>query len=605
MQSNSGLLPVHPCLLPDGLQPQDNGRLDPQLLETVAPGCMLFWRAARAWKALAAAARKAGFALALDEKNAGYRSLDVQQALFLDRHMASDRVTINAISWNRSLWRRRPGAAPAAVPGACFHGLGLGVALSGVTPDTPLYDWLCSHAPRYGWCWMTPRRPGQLVYGGVAVEDGVAGAGVARTVHASGRYEVMADTAGAPCASDAPVAMPGGPDLGTAVMPICPPVSAWESQIRAMRNAFAGTVFTVSGSVGKTTTARFLARALQWQGSCLAGLNGRSPGDVTNAVMQLSDQPFAVFEIGQGLLPQCARALSADVAILMSLSPARVQPQQGLEDMARRQAEIFQGGMAGSVAVINRDIPCFAQVEQIAQAHGRQALTYGVSEKADFRLLSYSSQDGSFCFHFRGKLFQARLAVPDTHTALDALAVIAAMHGARLNWPCLLRYFQRITRVPARHADLHDIPVRGGQCRILEYADDTHPETVAVALADLSGQSVSGMGRRIAVLSGLPALDGGEPGRHAHLSEALVASDVQLLVLVGEQSRLLKQDLPKGFPCIEFSSVDLLFSTLPDLLRGGDAILFNGAGDCGLHAGLQTFLGRRPAGETRQGCLAA
>lgn len=165
--------PVKPIRKPLSLRTARNGYLPAKVLETVKPDCTLHIRAARAWAAMRAAAKKDGVLLG---HVGDYRPYDQQRALFLARFddRPTGRTPAVTRSWAGKTWWLKPGMAVAAVPGTSNHGWGLAVdaalIIDGKTvtisadPDGPGpmksgVAWLLKNADRFGWCWEIASGP--------------------------------------------------------------------------------------------------------------------------------------------------------------------------------------------------------------------------------------------------------------------------------------------------------------------------------------------------------------------------------------------------------------------------------------------------------------
>ena len=157
------ILPIRTLVRPAVLNGQSNGRLDPGILKTT-PGeagglpVELVGPATRGWRALAAAAKKAGHVLKLSGAGCGYRNYATQERIFRERYTTVNNGTPGRL-WNGRYWYKKPGVAAAAVPGTSNHGWGLAVDLGeerdGDTGtesvDAGTVAWLVANAHTYGY----------------------------------------------------------------------------------------------------------------------------------------------------------------------------------------------------------------------------------------------------------------------------------------------------------------------------------------------------------------------------------------------------------------------------------------------------------------------
>lgn len=156
-------LPVANLVRPALLNGVQNGRIDAALLydtpgEDGGPTVRLVRPAARAWRALTAAARTAGHTLKASGPADSYRPYEVQERIFRQRYTTTPLAGRPSRVWNGVTWWQKPGTAAAAVPGTSNHGWGLavdvGVELDGdagtESIDPAAVAWLVANTATFG-----------------------------------------------------------------------------------------------------------------------------------------------------------------------------------------------------------------------------------------------------------------------------------------------------------------------------------------------------------------------------------------------------------------------------------------------------------------------
>lgn len=164
---------VKPIVVPAALAGQSNGRLASSLLSSTpglagGPTVRLLTVAARAWRAMTAAAQGAGITLKTTSSADSYRTYDQQVTLFTSRYQTDP--TLNGWRlWDSDgngvaeRWYKKDNVASAAVPGTSNHGWALAVDVANAS-GTRL-GWLENHALAYGWSWeLVPEEPWHLHY---------------------------------------------------------------------------------------------------------------------------------------------------------------------------------------------------------------------------------------------------------------------------------------------------------------------------------------------------------------------------------------------------------------------------------------------------------
>jgi hypothetical protein len=152
--------PIAPVVMPAELHGMSNGQLgNPPLV--IIKGGRLCSTAAKAWKAMVAAAAKDGITLEPTSAADTYRPLQVQQITFLKRYDNTLRMS-KPKKYMRKLWWLKPGKAGAAVPGTSNHGWGLAVDVKDATGARLV--WLLKYAQSFGFSWEDDSEPWHIRY---------------------------------------------------------------------------------------------------------------------------------------------------------------------------------------------------------------------------------------------------------------------------------------------------------------------------------------------------------------------------------------------------------------------------------------------------------
>ena len=169
--------PVVPVVRPGVLSGLSNGKLpDSALVDT--PGqaggytVRLVAPAARAWRALCAAALAAGHTLKPSGLYDSYRPYTVQEKVFLARFSTTNTGTGITRTWQGKTWWLKPGVALAAVPGTSNHGWGLAVDTGeerdgdtgAESIDTATLNWLLANELRFGFSHEVQSEPWHIRY---------------------------------------------------------------------------------------------------------------------------------------------------------------------------------------------------------------------------------------------------------------------------------------------------------------------------------------------------------------------------------------------------------------------------------------------------------
>jgi UDP-N-acetylmuramoyl-tripeptide--D-alanyl-D-alanine ligase len=333
---------------------------------------------------------------------------------------------------------------------------------------------------------------------------------------------------------------------------------AMERLGRAARARTQARIVAVTGSVGKTGTKEALRLTLEAQGPTHASV--ASYNNHWGVPLTLSRMPketlFGIFEIGMnhaGEITPLVAMVQPHVAVITTIAPVHVEHfPDGINGIARAKAEIFSGLVPAGVAVVSRDVAQFDVLRACAQAAkvGR-LLTFGEAKEAEARLISCETSDAGSRVEadILGKRLHFRLAAPGRHLAMNALAVLLAVHelGADVEAAAAaLGGFE----APVGRGQRVVLSIGGGSATLIDESYNANPTSMRAAFALLGAAQVAPGGKRIAALGDMLELGPEGPQMHRDLAGAIEANGIDLVFAAGP---LMKN----------------LFDALPSKLRGG------------------------------------
>lgn len=338
-------------------------------------------------------------------------------------------------------------------------------------------------------------------------------------------------------------------------------------------------VVAVTGSVGKTTTKEMLRVALAAFGpthASAASFNNHWGVPVTLARMP-RDAAFAVVEMGmnnRGEIAPLSALARPHVGLVTNIGTAHVGRLGSEEAIAEEKGDIIAGIAPGGVLVLPADSRFAARLAARAREAGLETLSHGEAAGADARLLSYQgeAEGGRAEILLAGERLDVTLAAPGKHVALNACAVLAAVHALGLA-PRSAAAALPAFGAPAGRGRRSRIRVEGGEALLIDDSYNASPPSIRAGLAVLAAQAAT---RRIAALGDMRELGAEAPAIHAALApDAAAACD--LVFTCGEMMAHLHRALPearRGAHCPDSAA---LAPVLKGALRPGDAVLVKGS----------------------------
>ena len=355
--------------------------------------------------------------------------------------------------------------------------------------------------------------------------------------------------------------------------------TALEALGRAARARTRARVIAVTGSVGKTSTKEMLRHVLAPQGrvhAAIKSFNNHWGVPLTLAGIP-ADADFAVIEIGMnhpGEIAPLAAQAAPDVAMVTIVAPVHLEAfEDGLPGIAREKAAIFSGLRPGGAAIFNNDL----EVSDILAEHG--TVSFGKT-RSDWHLTQVNAgPDSTTCAAetpLGGIVY--RVGAPGEHFAVNALAVLAAVHAAGADVARAALALSDWTP-PEGRGRRHAVTLHPDQppVDLIDDAYNANPASVGAALDLLAATEVPRRARRIAILADMAELGPTGPELHAALALRDSTEKLDLVHTVGPLMKHLHDALPAELRGTHTDTAHAMAAHLRDMVRPGDAVLVKGS----------------------------
>ncbi|MPQ95996.1 MULTISPECIES: UDP-N-acetylmuramoyl-tripeptide--D-alanyl-D-alanine ligase [Thioclava] len=372
------------------------------------------------------------------------------------------------------------------------------------------------------------------------------------------------------------------------------------AQIARMR--FAGKVFAVTGTVGKTTTREMIRHMTDLQGGATgsAANNNNISGVHRSLAYMPRENAAGVIEMGFGKpldgIARSSRIAQPDIAVLTTIdvahfdmfTPEMLEKASGRELLLRHKSGIFTGLVPGGAAVINADLPEYQLARALAERQTPHVFGFGEAEGADARLERAELTLGGSQAHVSvlGHRFLLKLQVPGHHMIINALGALLAVGLAGFDLDRAVSDMADFAPVKGRARVVTAKLREGGEVTII---DDSFNATIASMRSSLQLLRLAeprANGRRIAVLGEIGHVGATEAEEHRALSKAVLESGADLVFSWGLLMRPMFEALPAGIRgAHQDDSVEVLYAQLRTTLRDGDVLTVksgrgvNGLGD--------------------------
>ena len=359
-------------------------------------------------------------------------------------------------------------------------------------------------------------------------------------------------------------------------------LAAMRGLAAAARARTGARVLAVTGSVGKTGTKEALRHVLAAQGvthASVASYNNHWGVPLTLSRMPAASE-FGVFEVGMnhaGEIAPLTRLVRPEIAIVTTVEPVHIEHFRSLSGIADAKGEIFYGLEPGGVAIVNRDNPNFERLKAHALAsRAGRIVSFGEHREADVRAERIVMRPDLSIVDVRamGQAVTYQLGTPGRHTALNSLAVIAAVQALGADLALAALSLAQL-RPPAGRGARTMLRIGDGEALLVDESYNANPASIRAALSTLAGAETAG--RRIAILGDMMELGADAPALHRELAEAVEEHGIDLVLTAGPLMQELFEALPASRRAAARPTSAELVDPVLDLVRPGDAVMVKGS----------------------------
>ena len=365
-------------------------------------------------------------------------------------------------------------------------------------------------------------------------------------------------------------------------------LKALENTGQAARARTDAAVLAVTGSVGKTTTKEMLRAICLPSGETHAASASHNNhwGVPLTLVRMPASTRFGVFEIGMnhaGEIRTLVKMVRPQVAAITRIAPAHLGQFDSVNQIAAAKAEILEGIEPGGIAVLNHDDDYFKSLVARAREVGVERLrTFGTHEGASVRLIARApGEAGPARVSIDGIDFTLSLALPGRHNVMNALCALAVATAAGVEPASAVAALSRMKPVEGR-GTREALAYGDGTIALIDESYNANPASMEAALEVLGNASPTAQGRRVAVLGDMLELGTHASGLHAALAEPVLASDAELVLLVGDEMTALAKALEGKVEVYHRPNAEAMEQLAFKALREGDVVMVKASNGTGL-----------------------
>ena len=215
----------------------------------------------------------------------------------------------------------------------------------------------------------------------------------------------------------------------------------------------------VTGSCGKSTTARLLAGVLSRHGACPEPEpESNYTGTVPLSILRVkTTDRYVVQEIGThmpGSIKKLAGMVRPRIGIIMNVGTDHYTQFGGQDAIAEEKAALARSLPADGVAILNADDP---RVAAMASDTAARVVTFGIEQDADFRAREVSAawpEPAAFVLEHEGRTYPVRTRMFGAHLVPNVLATLAAAHHAGVSMEDAIEGVAQVEPIDGRMSEV-------------------------------------------------------------------------------------------------------------------------------------------------------
>ena len=341
----------------------------------------------------------------------------------------------------------------------------------------------------------------------------------------------------------------------------------------------------ITGSVGKTSTKEALKLAIGK--NCYSNFgNFNNHIGMPLALASMGDEySFGVFELGMnhsGEISKLSKILQPNISIITNVSMAHIGNFNSVKDIADAKSEIFDGMIreGDSAVILPIDNDYYEYLNQIAQKNNiKNILTFGKSEKANSRVVSYEIDEENFAnikYLIFDKKAIVRTKVTGIYHAINNAAVLMCTYFLGLNLDECVSNLEKINNIEGR-GDYFSAKILGKSIHIIDDSYNANPESVKASLVNFANLNFK---NKVIVLSDMLELGENSSNYHENLVDSVLFVNADLIVTVGKMMECLNKkilSIDKNINAIHFNDYQDLKSNIKNILMENYTYLFKGS----------------------------
>lgn len=361
-------------------------------------------------------------------------------------------------------------------------------------------------------------------------------------------------------------------------------VYAMEMMARYARDTVKGTVFGITGSLGKTTTKEIFYSCLAEIGKSFRNIMSfnNHMGVLTTLCNLPQDTDYAIIEMGmseKGEMEKLSSIVRPDITVITNIAKAHMEFFESEEGIAYAKAEIFKYQKNDGFTVLNRDTKYYNLLVNEAKNNGIDEIhSFSADDNdADVMLKKYylDKQSGNYGADYvvDGKFYSFLFNSSDYNVAVNFMTVLACCKSLAIN-PKSFRTAMENFGTPRGRNNVEEANYDGKHITLI---NGTYNAVNPVAftsglelLKRLDGKN--SYPRRIAIFGDIREAGENSEAFMLSLEKPILDAKIDVFIGIGEHIKSLCDNLKSKIQVKYFKESAEVILILKELLKNNDIV---------------------------------
>ena len=338
-----------------------------------------------------------------------------------------------------------------------------------------------------------------------------------------------------------------------------------------IRRAYKGTVITLTGSAGKSTTTRMIYETLKDFGTdsnlnlantLIAICWNMTTFDITKKYWVIESS------IGNGY------AAFPDIAVVTNLAAVHLKEGQTIEGMARGKSKIFATMLPGKTAVLNRDMECYEIFEAAAKEKNLNIVTFGKQDGVNVKI-----HPEEYSLELNGQTYKASQNYIPEYLLYDIAAAIAVSSVLDIPIEASLKKLENFKSLKGR-GETTNLTFEGKNITLVDEAFNANPLSMSATI-EAFGKNYDK--NKVLFLGDMT--EGGDKSAEYHLALVDIIRKAQpsKVIFCGEEMKNIFDILQNEFECHYFENINKLLPEFKNFINDNDNVFVKSSHATGLH----------------------